>query len=263
MCWDCDDFEGAASHEIGHLLGIAHPDKTGGADGLAQGYVATNGTFYNTFLAGGGQMNETHCEFPWNSVAAGTPPDFPADELTGSNGPLVRPSIMESFTQHNPATCLFQDDYEALITLYPVCNGMPPTPRCDKADRNIGALRVGIFLVGPLLVALFLSILLHVFVERQIKHREKLKALRKQKLGQGDLGELSMGQSSTNIMSEAAMHQDMKKKPSKKSASVAPSVQPQKAGSSQSEDEAAAATKIAAMQRGKQARRAQEPKVAL
>ena len=91
----------------------------------------------------------------------GVPPDFPAEELTGSFGPLVRPSIMESFTTHNPSVCLFQDDYEALVTLYPVCASVPPTPRCEKADRNLGLLRVTIFVIGPLLLALIFSIFLH------------------------------------------------------------------------------------------------------
>ena len=26
-CWDCYDFESTAVHEIGHLLGLSHPDE--------------------------------------------------------------------------------------------------------------------------------------------------------------------------------------------------------------------------------------------
>ena len=71
-----------------------------------------------------------------------------------------------------------QDDYEALLTLYPVCGGVPPTPRCDKADRNIGLLRMAVFVMGPLLIALVISIFLHVFVEREEKKMIKKKEAR-------------------------------------------------------------------------------------
>jgi len=175
VCWDCYDFEAAASHEIGHMLGIAHPDKAVGAE-LAPGYQPTNSSFYNAYLASGNSMNASHCAHPWDDVLPGVPPSFPTSELTGSFGPLVRPSIMESFTTHNPSVCLFQDDYEALVTLYPVCASVPPTPRCEKADRNLGLLRVTIFVIGPLLVALIFSIFLHIFVEYEKKHIDKKKA---------------------------------------------------------------------------------------
>ena len=169
------DFEAAAAHEIGHLLGIAHPDKLPGAE-LANGYVATNGSFYNTFLADGSAvMNATQCMHPFDYVNVGVPPSFPAADLVGSQGTLVRPSIMESFTTHNPSVCLFQDDYEALLSLYPVCSGMPPVPRCDKAHRNLGLLRASIFGAGPLCAALLISIFLHWFVERQREHHAKVK----------------------------------------------------------------------------------------
>ena len=85
---------------------------------------------------------------------------------------------MESFTTHNPSVCLQQDDYEALLTLYPYCGFVPPTPKCEKADRNIGLLRMAVFVMGPLLIALVISIFLHVFVEREEKKMIKKKEAR-------------------------------------------------------------------------------------
>ena len=166
VCWDCYDFEAAAAHEIGHLLGIAHPDKQAGAE-LAPGYTATNSTYYNHYLTNGGVMNASRCMHPWDDVVPGVPANFDTNLLTGSHGVNVRPAIMESFTTHNPSVCLFQDDYEALITLYPSCSGVPPVPVCDKAHRNIGLLRFSLFVIGPLTVGLLLSVFLHWCVERQ------------------------------------------------------------------------------------------------
>ena len=34
-CWDCYDFEGAATHEVGHVLGLSHPDFPRGRECLA------------------------------------------------------------------------------------------------------------------------------------------------------------------------------------------------------------------------------------
>jgi hypothetical protein len=46
---------------------------------------------------------------------------------------------------------------------------MPAVPRCEKSDRNIGLVRVTLFVVLPLMLGLMLSLLLHWCVERQRK----------------------------------------------------------------------------------------------
>jgi hypothetical protein len=164
VCWDCYDFEAAAAHEVGHLLGLGHPDKLPGSE-LQAGYPMPNATYYNDYLLSGYPTNATYCQRPWDFVKPGVPPDFPESELVGVG--RVRPAIMESLTTHNPSVCLFQDDYDALMTMYPVCTDMPHTPRCEKSARNLGLLRVAMFVVGPLVMSLALSILLHAFVDRQ------------------------------------------------------------------------------------------------
>ena len=126
-------------------------------------------------FAGGTSVNSTQCAHPFEYVAAGVPTDFPSESLVGNLGTKVRPSIMESFTTHNPAVCLFDDDYEALMTLYPVCSAVPAKPRCEKSDRNIGLLRLEAYAVLPLLMALLVSIVLHICVERQQKALAKKK----------------------------------------------------------------------------------------
>ena len=73
---------------------------------------------------------------------------------------------MESFTTHNPSVCLQPDDYEALITMYPVCYHLPPHPRCEKPARNIGVLKCAIFVAGPFILAMLISVTVHWSVDR-------------------------------------------------------------------------------------------------
>jgi len=168
VCWDCYDFEAAAAHEIGHLLGLGHPDT--GAEELAIGYTVTGNNSFNSLLAYGTAMNASTCTRLWDFVA----PGHPAGSPTTKKG--VRPALMESFTTHNPSVCLSQDDYEGLLTLYPVCEGVPSEPQCVKAAVNIGYIRVTVFVIAPTLFALLLSIVIHYCLDS--KERESNRALR-------------------------------------------------------------------------------------
>ena len=53
------------------------------------------------------------------------------------------------------------------MTLYPVCEGMPPTPSCAKADLNIGFSRTCIFVLGPFISALLISIVAHYCLDQK------------------------------------------------------------------------------------------------
>jgi len=78
---------------------------------------------------------------------------------------------MSSFTRHNPSVCLYEDDYEALLTLYPVCTPMPPAPVCLKSDLNLGAIRCFAFVLGPAFLALLISIAVHFCLDAKDPHR--------------------------------------------------------------------------------------------
>ena len=62
-CWDCYDFEGAATHEVGHVLGLSHPD-----------YPREGENVWQDQMANGVPMGPGVCEYPWDGVRVGTPP---------------------------------------------------------------------------------------------------------------------------------------------------------------------------------------------
>jgi hypothetical protein len=146
-CWECHDFEAAVSHQVGHMLGLSHPDVPPRkllAPGYAQSSPPGNNS-YNAYLSGGGHMNATsatsHCTNVWDDVVAGVPPGLAGGELIYAEGgkcdgpcPLVRTALMARYTSAHSSSggCLLQDDYEGLLTLYPVCiaGGAPPKASC-------------------------------------------------------------------------------------------------------------------------------------
>ena len=132
-CWDCYDFEGAATHEVGHVLGLSHPD-----------YPREGENVWQDQMANGVPMGPGVCEYPWDGVRVGTPPAARLAELGETlEASGVRDSIMEAFTQHNPSVCLTADDLEALNTLYPVCEGAISTsPVCEKSDYNLSLIHI-------------------------------------------------------------------------------------------------------------------------
>lgn len=184
-CWECHDFEAAAVHEIGHILGFDHPDV----------YPQ-----YNFIL----DRESYNCSEPWESVSMSTAVD--------------EDSVMVAFLPRNPKTCLTKDDLDGLNFLYPVCtDNIQPEPTCIKvgaagllsffvwhagsarshphffqAGTNIGFPRLLQAIVSaeliPLMVVLVIKIVAWILlatrdelIERQIRS-EQMKTLQKGKV---------------------------------------------------------------------------------
>ena len=157
-CWDCYDFEAGAAHEMGHLLGLGHPELA--PRETIGGYSPAGDNSYHVGLSQGVPFDNVTCLTPWDGVRPGVPPEF--GDVLGAGGVMTsrtRPSIMYDFNKHNPRVCLEDDDLEAINVLYPDCMGAPTVPVCAKPPLNLGWLRSLLVSVAFILCWLFAALL--------------------------------------------------------------------------------------------------------
>lgn len=172
-CFECYDFEAAATHEVGHVLGFSHPDAS--EEGTCCGFAPGKNVHHAALAAGNRSVQSSDfCRDPWRGVREGVYTG--ATDVSVAGG--VRESIMKAFTQHTPRVCLSPDDLEGLNVLYPHCDALllHSEPVCFKIQHNIGFVRLGAFILIPMLLSMCLLLMCNALVRKhhllRIRSRE-------------------------------------------------------------------------------------------
>ncbi|KAG8462837.1 hypothetical protein KFE25_001610 [Diacronema lutheri] len=147
-CWQCFDFQSALNHEVGHALGLGHPDEA----------VAFERNMRTGGLNGGGHA-ECGADGRWARRV------HPAAE------PPAGGSLMLKFTQHLERACPRADDIAGLHALYPVCSSTVKSPRCALHADYSGWLRLTLVLALPLAAIIAATLALAMLAKRVCEPR--------------------------------------------------------------------------------------------
>jgi len=174
-CMSCYDFQSAAVHEIGHVLGLGHPNTAEKEVCTSYGYcnALPGENVYNAALNGKDadgnwvsvRMNEATCQFPWDDVR---PFDSAADMGWGVH-PVsdVRHAQMHAFTNAYQQACISHDDLEAINTIYPTCKYAISEPICVPLPGfGLGVARILLYIVICVVGVSLLGGLLRLLVGR-------------------------------------------------------------------------------------------------
>ena len=186
-CVECFDFEGALTHEVGHVLGLGHPDEAA-ALGLNLRAVppppaapppppleAGSGAFEGN-LDGGAPPRWRPCA-PRHVVAADAP------DASGPDAP-----VMLAFAHsRGGGACPRADDLDGLAHLYPNCEAdgvVDVDARCERPAHHRGWLRLAAWLaipVGTIGALLCVASTLHARRRRRreaLEHTQEVQTLR-------------------------------------------------------------------------------------
>ncbi|KAG8466002.1 hypothetical protein KFE25_005572 [Diacronema lutheri] len=160
-CIECYDFESAMTHELGHVLGFAHPDEFPDVDRMALKPLSLRTCKLNgpaDWLA---------------SKAVGYIADQD-DDVLPSRPSDSADSVMYSLTTFRSRSCLTDNDLDGLNYLYPSCDKTvvrQPPSLCVKAQRNIGWLRLAATIAIPFVAAVASTIATSQLLNRRLRRR--------------------------------------------------------------------------------------------
>lgn len=203
-CFRCEDFQATATHEIGHFLGLGHPDNIPDnwvKDAYAGPKAGVN-SYHEDLAKSKRPTPGVTCLSMWDKVKAGVPPGAAVDPTLAAQGIQVRNAQMEAYTQKdNPDTCLKEDDLEALNVLYPDCGeAVLISNVCDKVHLNLGRVRLMIYVLTPGLVGLVAVVCCSSCFHRW--QRRKTERLERKK---SELGRLNATQQAENAALAASL----------------------------------------------------------